>query len=101
MSLLRYAKKRDLVEPGIVKALRAVGAKNWPLDRPFDQLVGYRGRFVVLEIKSGKRDRKDQQHQTDELLAAQSMGLPVYRVTTPTEALIAIGARVPAEDYPT
>jgi len=101
MSLLRYAKKRDLVEPGIVQALRAVGAHVWHLDRPFDLLVGFRGRFTVLECKSDPCLRKKQQHQTDELLAAQAMGLPVYRVTTPTEALIAVGAQVPTEDYPT
>ena len=91
MSLSRFAKRRDLSEPEIVAALRKAGARVWHLDRPFDLLVGLSGRFTVLECKSGKRVRKDQQHQTDELLAAQAMGLPVYRVTTPEEALKAIG----------
>lgn len=92
MSLSRYAKKRDSSEPEIVKALRAAGCRVWQLDRPFDLLVGFRGRLTVLECKTGKRVRKDQQHQTDELLESQAMGLPVYRVTTPDEALKTLGA---------
>lgn len=93
MSLARFAKKRDSAEPAIVEALRAAGVKLWKLDRPFDLLCGVGGRFVVLEVKSTKRLRKDQQQQTDELKAAQAGGLPVYRVTTTDEALQAVGLR--------
>ena len=92
MSLARFAKKRDSAEPAIVQALEAAGCKVWKLDRPFDLLCGIRGRFVVLEVKSTARLRKDQQKQTDALAAAQAGGLPVYRVQTPEDALQAIGA---------
>ena len=91
MSLARYAKRRDASEPTIVQALRSAGCRVWHLDRPFDLLVGLSGRFTVLECKSSARKRKDQQHQTDELLTAQAMGLPVFRVQTPEEALKAVG----------
>jgi hypothetical protein len=93
VSLARFAKKRDAAEPAIVQALKAAGAHVWKLDRPFDLLVGIAGRFVVLEVKSSARFRKDQQHQTDALKAAQAGGLPVYRVVTAEDALQAIGAR--------
>ena len=91
MSLARFAKKRDANEAEIIAALRSAGARVWVLDRPFDLLVGLSGRFTVLEVKSTKRVRKDQQHQTDELHAAQACGLPVYRVQTPEDALQAVG----------
>jgi hypothetical protein len=91
MSLARFAKKRDLNEATIVQALRSAGARVWQLDRPFDLLVGLRGRFTVLEVKSTKRPRKDQQHQTDEIRDCQADGLPVHRVQTPAEALAAVG----------
>ena len=92
MSLARFSKRRDKAEPAIVEALQAAGAKVWRLDRPFDLLVGRAGRFTVLEVKSTRRVRKDQQAQTDELHACQAGGLPVYRVHTPAEALQAVGA---------
>ena len=90
MSLSRYAKKRDVSEPVIVQALRAAGARVWQLDRPFDLLVGIRGRFVVLECKTGTRKATDQQQA--ELHACQAGGLPVYIVRTAEDALQAIGA---------
>ena len=90
MSLSRYAKKRDVSEPTIIEALRAAGARVWQLDRPFDLLVGIRGRFVVLECKTGKRKATDQQEA--ELHACLAGGLPVYVVRTPDDALQAIGA---------
>lgn len=91
MSLARFAKKRDTAEPAIVQALLAARCKVWKLDRPFDLLVGIAGRFVVLEVKSTARARKDQQKQTDALREAQAGGLPVYRVQTPEDALQAVG----------
>jgi hypothetical protein len=90
MSLSRYAKKRDVSEPVIVQALRSAGARVWQLDRPFDLLVGLRGRFVVLECKTGKRKATDA--QVAELDACKAGGLPVYVVRTPEEALQAVAA---------
>ena len=39
----------------VVMALRKAGAVVWFMDRPFDLLVGHRGRLVALEVKSGRR----------------------------------------------
>jgi predicted amidohydrolase len=88
MSLSRYAKKRDVSEPDIVQALRSAGARVWQLDRPFDLLVGLRGRFVVLEVKTGKARTTDA--QATELDACQAGGLPVFVVRTPEDAIQAV-----------
>ena len=93
MSLSRFAKKRDTAEPDIVKALCSAGARVWKLDRPFDLLVGHRGRFLVYEVKSNTRKPDPRQKkQTDELKAAQAGGLPVHLVRTVDEALAALGS---------
>lgn len=91
LSLARYAKRRDANEPLIIAALRAAGCRVWALDKPFDLLVGIGGRFVVLEVKSSARRRKDQARQTTELEQCQAGGLPVYRVESAREALAALG----------
>ena len=88
MSLSRYAKKRDLVEPEIVEALKGFGAKVWKLDKPYDLLVGFHGRFVVLECKSGKARLTPE--QAEELDACKAGGLPVYVVRSVDEALRAV-----------
>jgi hypothetical protein len=90
MTLARFGKKRDANEASIVQALRLAGCRVWHLDQPFDLLVGFRGRFAALEVKSTNRVRKDQQHQTDALLEAQAAGLPVYRIRTESEAIAAV-----------
>lgn len=88
MSLNRFAKRRDIAEPGIIKALELVGAEVWVLDRPVDLLTFYRGRWMPLEVKTGKyRPRKDQAAQA---AVIERRAIPV--VTTPLEALRAIGA---------
>lgn len=88
MSLSRFAKKRDKAEPAIIQALEQVGAEVWALDNPCDLLTLYRGRWQPLEVKTGKyRPRRDQAEQTAVL---SRTAIPV--VTTPLEALQAIGA---------
>lgn len=93
MTIWRRAAKRDTAESAIVKALEAAGCRVWRLSKPFDLLVGRCGRFVVLEVKTGKRLRKDQAHQTAELVECRLSGLPVYVVRTPEDALQAVGAK--------
>ncbi len=31
---------------------KAFGASVWPLERPFDRLIGYRGRNILVEYKN-------------------------------------------------
>ena len=48
--------KRDSAEKGILDALQAVGASTFQLSgtgNP-DVLVGFRGRWFVFEVKTGK-----------------------------------------------
>lgn len=92
MSLARFAKKRDATEPPIVEALEAVGAWVWRIDLPLDLLVAYRGRLLLLEVKSNTKQRKDRAKQTETIAKCQRGGLPVYVVRTPEDALQAIGA---------
>ena len=92
MTLARFAKKRDATEPPIVEALEGVGAWVWRIDLPLDLLVAYRGRLLLLEVKSNTRQRKDLARQTETIARCQRDGLPVYVVRTPEDALQAIGA---------
>lgn len=82
------ARKRDLVEPSIVRALRQAGAQVIRVSEAGapDLLIAYRGQVRVLEVKTGK-GRPTAAQQT-----AQQLGWPVVVVRTPMEALQAIGA---------
>jgi hypothetical protein len=52
MSMPRYAARRDANEPALVQVARACGAYLYQTDDPGDWLCGYRGRWVVVEIKT-------------------------------------------------
>ena len=86
MSLNRYAKKRDLNEPDIVKALRNIpGALVELLDWPCDLVVGFRAHNIFLEVKPvGRESRADQKKQT-----AWRKNWPgqIQVVTTPEQAV--------------
>lgn len=97
---MRYPRRRDECEREIVKALRAAGASVEQLDgRPPDLLVGYRGQTFLLECKDEhgvqgrgmKRTKSGLRPSQDEWWAAWRGAAPIV-VTTPHEALAAIGA---------
>lgn len=112
---MRFLRARDKNEPAIVEALKAAGASVTSLtpsgkkdDRGVpDLLVGYRHRTFLLEVKapvskSGKTsggasrpvnggDGTLTEGQIEWRKAWQ--GEPARIVTTPEEALVAIGAR--------
>lgn len=93
MSLNRYAKKRDTSEPDIITALKCVGAEVWTLDYPVDLLVRFREKWHLLEVKTphGKSQKARQdKRQEDQISFIENTRTPV--VTTPVEALRAIGA---------
>lgn len=95
MSLLRRAKRRDANEPEIVKALQQVGAYVQRMDKPVDLLVGFRSRWVWLEVKDGAKtagNRPLTEDQIEFLRDCQGYGLPACVVTSVSEALAAIGA---------
>jgi hypothetical protein len=91
MSLLRRAARRDEAEPAIIEALEAVLATVQQISGEGmpDLLVGYRGRTVLLEVKSAGGRLTPAQ----EAWLAWWCGSPVVVVTTPAEALAAVGAR--------
>jgi len=92
MSIKRWATRKDAVQKDIIAALEAVNCEVWVIERPCDLLTLFRGRWLPMECKTpqenGKvRKRNDQPVQTETLERAR---IPV--VTTPVEALRAIGA---------
>lgn len=93
MSLNRYAVRRDKAEPAIIQALEQVGAEVWVLDKPVDLLVRFRQQWHLLEVKTprGKSGtaRKDKRQQA-QINFLETTRTPI--VTTPLEALQAIGA---------
>lgn len=97
MSLARRAKKRDTSEPAIIQAIEAVGFEVWILDRPCDlavrKAVWPPGIFQLLEVKTpyGKKQKARQDpRQEEQIEFLARTRTPV--VTTPLEALRAIGA---------
>lgn len=55
MSLNRYAKKRDIAEPEVVRTLRNCGFSVERIDTPVDLIVGFRRKTFLVEVKTGKR----------------------------------------------
>lgn len=89
---MRRAAKRDQNEPEIVAALRALGAFVWLLDQPVDLLVGYRGRWHLLEVKRPKVGRLTEGQRELVRLSTGGAIPPVHVVKTPGEALEAVAA---------
>jgi hypothetical protein len=54
---MRYAARVDANQEQIVSALRAAGAYVWVIGLPVDILVGYKGKTILIEIKSGSKKR--------------------------------------------
>lgn len=57
---MAHAQKRDDGEKGIVKELRKRGAYVHYLNR-FDLLVGWRGKWYPIEVKTGDKKLTDRQ----------------------------------------
>lgn len=54
---MRRAARVDANQDQIVSALRAAGAYVWIIGLPVDLLVGYKGKTILVEIKSGSKKR--------------------------------------------
>lgn len=67
----------DATQPAIVKALRQIGAFVQPLNAVKggcpDLLVGYRGRWFVMEVKDGGKPPSGRKLTEDELEWWQSV----------------------------
>lgn len=54
---MRYAARVDATQEQIVSVLRAAGAYVYIIGLPVDILVGYKGKTILVEIKSGSKKR--------------------------------------------
>ena len=83
MTMPRYGAKRDASEPEIVKALRNLGVDVVLIDQPCDAILGFRGRTVLAEFKTGKAKLK--KHQSD--FKNTWRGSAVLTMRTPDDAI--------------
>lgn len=90
MGNLRRAAKRDKNEPEIIAALVGVGAVVTPLSQGgvLDLLVGFRGDFLLLEVK----DKGGKTTPAQDAFIERYEGYPIHVVYTVDDALRAIGA---------
>lgn len=92
------ARRKDANHNTITGVLRQVGAElleTYQLPAALDVFVAYRGRWVLLEIKDGTKPPSARKLTEDEAATVARIartGAPVHVVTTPDEALKAIGA---------
>lgn len=82
MSLKRHNPKRDANEPEIVRALESIGCDVTRLDKPVDLVVGYRGRTVLLEVKTKDGKLTEDQKKFFQLFRGEA-----YIVRTPERAI--------------
>lgn len=104
MTIHRRAAKRDEGEPAIVGALRRAGAMVWHLSQKGlpDLLIGFRGRWVLMEVKAplgplGGESGNGQHLQPEQVrfFADAELGeLPAHVVRSPEEALRVIGVEL-------
>lgn len=94
MSLNRYAKRRDANEPELVELARACGAFMYQTDDPGDWLCGYRGQWVVVEIKT--EDGSPTPAQIEFSREARQRRLPYWTWVTREDVCRDLGARVTA-----
>lgn len=85
--------RSDEVAPAIVQVLQDAGCYVVPFESPFagqpDFLVGHLGWLTLLEVKSERGRLSDDQVAAHEAWAR--VGVRVYTVRTPREALEAVG----------
>jgi hypothetical protein len=89
----RRARRVDANQREVVDALRAYGAACWILGEPADLLVGFRGRFLTLEVKDGAKPPSARQLTLEEQVFAatcRAMNLPHHIVASVDEAIAAL-----------
>ena len=89
----RYAARTDKNQQEIMDAYRDVGAWVYYIDRPFDLLVGFRGRLYLVEVKNPKGKDKIGEEQHTEMGKLKNLAnVEVHVVRSVEDALRAIGA---------
>ena len=94
----RYAARTDKNQQKIIDAYRDVGAWVWYIGRPFDLLVGFRGRLYLVEVKNPKgKDKIGEEQHTEIGKLLHLANIKVHVVRGVDDGLRAIGA-MRAED---
>jgi len=84
---MRRAARVDANQDQVIEALRAAGAYVWIIGLPVDLLVGYKGRTMLMEVKTGpKKPLTALQHA----FFANWVGGTLARVDGPEAALNAL-----------
>ena len=94
--MTRFARQVDANQTAVVEALRRVGALVQHLHTVGggcpDLLVGFRGKLWLLEVKDGRKPPSARALNDAELeWHRRWAGYPVVTVTSPLDALKAIG----------
>jgi hypothetical protein len=90
----RHSLRVDANQAAIVAALRGAGAVVEIIGQPLDLLVGYDGRWVVVEVKDGTKrpSRRGLTEREGAFIArASRAGLPYAVVESVDQALRLIG----------
>jgi hypothetical protein len=90
----RRAHKVDGNQAIIVEALRSAGAVVFIIEQPFDLLIWYRGKWMIMEIKMPGKKPNEKQQADIKTLWEHGAYTAVYLASTPEEALQAIGSRL-------
>ena len=85
---MRYAARVDANQDQIVSALRAAGAYVWIIGLPVDLLVGYKGKTILMEIKTNSKKRLTKLQKD---FFENWTGGSLLRIESPEDALKAIG----------
>ena len=91
---LRRAARTDANQTEIVQALRKAGGLWVPLGYPVDGVAGFRGRWVMVEIKDGSKPpsrRRLKDSQTSFAQSCELHGLPFVVVGSPEQLLRSLG----------
>jgi hypothetical protein len=91
LSLNRHAKRRDRNEPELVKLAKSLGAYLYRTDKPGDWLLGFRGTWIVVEIKG--EDGSPTPDQIAFSREARARRLPYWTWRTDEDVMRDLGAR--------
>jgi hypothetical protein len=88
---MRFALRVDANQSQVISALEAAGATVEVIGKPVDLLVGFRGRFFLMEVKDGGKKKSAQKKTAlQERVFSKFEGCPISLVDGPEAALRAL-----------
>lgn len=88
MSINRYAAKVDANQRDVIETLELAGALVDIIKQPVDLLVGFHGRFMLMEVKNKKGKNRPTTQQNK--FFSKYDGYPISSVDGPEAALRAL-----------